>query len=144
MYNTGRFVKGQPSPNPQGRPKGTKNEKCQLRNMLKPHATDLLNKAVEMALRGNEAALRICIDHLLPKLRPTSEPAELKINLSGTPVQQTQTILTAITKGEISLDDGSQLIQSVAATVKIMEATEIEARLAALEQNQQLYGRVSN
>ena len=131
------FIKGGPSPNPKGRPKITKkDERCQLRNMLKPHAQDLLNKAVSMALKGNESALRLCVDHVLPRLRPTSEPQALNIELTGTPMQQSQTILEAITRGEISLDDGAMLINSVAATVKIREATELEARLAALEQSQ--------
>lgn len=129
-----KFVKGQASANPAGRPKSNKkDERCQLRNLLKPHATDLLNKAVQMALKGNETALRLCVDHLLPRLRPTTEPEALNIKLIGTPMQQSQSVLKAITSGEISLDDGNQLIQSIAATVRILEATELEQRLQALE-----------
>jgi hypothetical protein len=78
--------------------------------------------------------LRLCVDHLLPRLKPVSEPAPINLDLSkGTPMDQTQAVLTAIVAGEISIDDGSQLIQSVATSIKIYEATELEARIAALE-----------
>jgi hypothetical protein len=49
------------SGNPNGRTRGSG-----LRQLLTPYAPDLINKAVGLALGGNEAALRICLDRVLP------------------------------------------------------------------------------
>ncbi len=55
------------SGNPSGRPKGSRNTQTQLLKLLEPYAEKLINKMVEEALDGNAAALRLCIERLLPK-----------------------------------------------------------------------------
>ena len=46
------FKKGQ-SGNPAGKPKGAKDKRTELRELLKPHAEKLVKKAVDMALAGD-------------------------------------------------------------------------------------------
>lgn len=62
------FKKGQ-SGNPKGRPAGTKDKRRELRALLEPHAPALIEKAVQMALKGDTTALRLCLDRLLPPMR---------------------------------------------------------------------------
>lgn len=62
------FKKGQ-SGNPSGRPKGTKDKRTELRELLRPHAPVLVEKAVEMALDGDTTALKICLDRIIPAMR---------------------------------------------------------------------------
>jgi hypothetical protein len=62
------FTKGQ-SGNPAGKPKGAKDKRTELRALLRPHAEDLVAKAVELAKAGDTTALRICIDRLIPPIR---------------------------------------------------------------------------
>ncbi|GAH02412.1 unnamed protein product, partial [marine sediment metagenome] len=59
------FVKGK-SGNAAGRPKGLKDRRARFREMVEPLAPELLNKAVTMALDGNEQMLRLILDRLLP------------------------------------------------------------------------------
>lgn len=62
------FQKGQ-SGNPEGRPKGTKDKRTELRELLQPHAPALVEKAVELALQGDTTALKMCLDRIIPVMR---------------------------------------------------------------------------
>jgi len=62
------FQKGQ-SGNPSGRPKGAKDKRTELRELLQPHAPALIEKAVEMALDGDTTALKMCLDRIIPAMR---------------------------------------------------------------------------
>ncbi len=64
-----QFQKGQ-SGNPAGRARGARNKaSVRLQEMLEQSAEALFNKAVEMAMAGNIAALRLCLEPLLPTHR---------------------------------------------------------------------------
>ncbi len=63
------FQPGQ-SGNPSGRPRGSLNRTTlAAQTLLDGEAEKLTRKAVEMALAGDPAALRICIDRVLPPRR---------------------------------------------------------------------------
>lgn len=66
------------SGNPQGRPRGT-GSRQQIFNMLvEPHRDALINTAINLALDGNEAMLRLFLDRILPA-KPTSEPINVEL-----------------------------------------------------------------
>ena len=63
------------SGNPAGRPKGARNRSTlALETLLDGQAEALTQKAIELALAGDMAALRLCLDRILParKDRPVS------------------------------------------------------------------------
>jgi Family of unknown function (DUF5681) len=63
------FVKGC-SGNPQGRPKGARNAATILaEQLLEGEAEALIRKLIAKAKRGNMAALRLCIDRIVPPRR---------------------------------------------------------------------------
>jgi hypothetical protein len=58
------------SGNPAGRPKGAKNKSTLAAEaLLDGEAEALTRKAVEMALRGDTVALRLCLERLMPPRR---------------------------------------------------------------------------
>jgi hypothetical protein len=66
------FVKGQ-SGNPAGRPPGARNRKTLIAEaVFEAHAEQIASCAIERALLGDVAALRLCIGVLLP--RATERP----------------------------------------------------------------------
>lgn len=103
-----------------------------MRELLVPHASDLVAKAVEMALAGDASALRICIDRLIPPAKARDDPVSLPFE-AGTLSEKGQAVLDAMGKGEIAPDVATAVLQGIAAQVRIVEADEIERRLAALE-----------
>jgi hypothetical protein len=73
-----KFEPGQ-SGNPAGRPKGSGDRRSGLRSLLDPHAPALIEKAVEMALSGDMAALKLCLDRCLPAYRQEQAPQESSV-----------------------------------------------------------------
>ena len=74
---TAKRIRGRPFPkgqsgNPAGRPRGSSNRAMRAAELLLDgEAAALTRKAVELALAGNQAALRLCLDrtvaqHVLP------------------------------------------------------------------------------
>ncbi len=126
-----KFVKGQTG-NPSGRPKGATDKRTELRALLEPHKEALADKVVELALGGDTTALRICIDRLMPALRPVD--ALVEIQLSGaTLTEKAEQILGAVGAGRLSPDQGGRLLDAIAACAKIREADELDRRIRALE-----------
>jgi len=126
-----RFQKGnKASP---GRPVGSKDRRTELRELLQPHAKDLPQKAVDMALDGDPQALRMCIDRLVPTLKASSEPAPTPLPTGGDLADQATAIFTATTEGKIGTDEATALMGLITAQLKIKETTQIEERLKVLE-----------
>ena len=63
------------SGNPKGRPKGIPDKRVALRALLEPHAAKLVQKVIAKALKGkgDTTALRICLDRLIPTVKPRNE-----------------------------------------------------------------------
>lgn len=87
-----KWAKGQ-SGNPAGRPKGTKNKitlmkialEGDLRTRLNKDAHAVLQKAVEMALAGDTAMIKLLVDKMIPTSRsvdeePTKERVQIFID----------------------------------------------------------------
>lgn len=126
-----RYKKGQ-SGNPVGRPRGIKDKRTSIRELLKPHAKDLIDKAVSLALDGDTTALRLCLDRLIPPLKQRDEPITLK--LTGTTLTENGlSVINALSKGEITPSEANSFLQAIVAQTRITEMDEIEARLTKLE-----------
>jgi methylmalonyl-CoA mutase cobalamin-binding subunit len=116
------------SGNPKGRPPGSG-----LRQLLVPHAPALVNKAVELALDGNETALRICVDRILPALKAESLPVTMS-GIEGTLAEQGAGVLRALVLGGITPDHGIRMLQVMQALASVEATTELEERIAKLEE----------
>ena len=120
------------SGNPAGRKRGTPDRRTALRDLLQPHADDLVKKAVELALGGDTTALRICIDRCIPAVKAKDTPISIS-GLTGSLAEQGQVVLAAMAAGDITPDEASTVMQTISAQVRIVEADELEKRIAALE-----------
>jgi hypothetical protein len=130
---TTKFQKGK-SGNPKGKPLGAKDKRTELRALLQPHAAGLLQKVVDMALQGDQAALRMCLDRLVPTVKATAEPVETDIPTNGSLAEQGQALFQAAAKGKISTDEASNLMSILAGQVRIVEATCLDGRIKVLEE----------
>ncbi|OGT38879.1 MAG: hypothetical protein A3F12_02775 [Gammaproteobacteria bacterium RIFCSPHIGHO2_12_FULL_38_14] len=58
------------SGNPNGRPKGIIDRRAELRGLLEPHAKEIVDKLIEFAKAGDPTALKLCIERLIPRVKP--------------------------------------------------------------------------
>jgi hypothetical protein len=128
------FVKGQ-SGNPAGRRRGSRNRTTQaMQLLLDGEAQALTCKALELALGGDKAALRMCLDRLMPPRRdrvvPLAMPPVRKVS-DLTPAMAA--IMTATARGEISAGEGVGLARLVDVFLKALDTHDFDLRLQRLE-----------
>jgi hypothetical protein len=136
-----KYRKGK-SGNPRGRPKGVPDRRTQFRSLIAERAEDLVRKVVEKALEGDATALRLCLERICPPLRPRDEPVSLAA-FEGTLSDQGRAILVAMASGDLTPQQAGELLAALGSQARLVEADELERRIAALEQAHQLASRSS-
>lgn len=140
---TARKQRGRPFPkgrsgNPAGRPPGARNAATILaEQLLDGEAEPLIRKAIEKAKKGDMAALRLCLDRILPPRR--ERPVHFKLPELASAADATRAmsaITTGVAHGELTPAEAADLSRSVESYVRAIEASEIERRLKALEERQ--------
>lgn len=126
-----KFVRGK-SGNPSGKPIGSKDKRTELRALLAPHANALIAKAVDLALNGDSAALRLCLDRLVAPLKARDEPVRLRAG--DTLAEQGRTILKAMAEGVITPHEAVPMMQAIGAQARIVEVDTLAQRLEVLEE----------
>jgi Family of unknown function (DUF5681) len=129
------FAKGQ-SGNPRGRPRRSGNSTTQaMQSLLDAEAGALANKVLELALGGDKAALRMCLDRLLPTPRERTVPLAMP-RVRGvrdlTPAMAA--IMNATARGHIAAREGAGLARLVDVFLKALDTHDFDRRLRRLEQ----------
>jgi hypothetical protein len=131
----GRPFKSGKSGNPLGRPKGSRNKTTMaVEALLEGDGEGIARKAVEKALEGDMAALRLCLERLLPPRRDRPVTFELpKIENVNDLVFASSAILKACASGTLSPGEAVEVMGLISSHVRVLEMTEIEVRVIALE-----------
>jgi hypothetical protein len=130
-----KFQPGQ-SGNPNGRPKGSRNAATlALESLLDGEAEALTRKAMELALAGDIAALRLCLDRILPprKDRPVSFEIPT-IDTAEDAKAASAALLATVAAGSLTPSEAVEIGKLIDAYVKAIETSEVLARLEKLEQ----------
>jgi hypothetical protein len=138
--NTNEKQRGKPfkkgtSGNPNGRPRGSRNATTlALEALLDGQANALTQKAIDLALGGDMAALRLCLDRILPprKDRPVSFTLPT-INSAQDAAAIVSSVLAAVAAGEITPTDAAEVGKLIDSYVKAYETAELAERLERLE-----------
>lgn len=141
-----KFAPGQ-SGNPAGKAKGTINKRTQLVKLLEPHASDLINKAVELAKSGDVNALRLCIERLIPKVSSEAITMSLpNVDYTKAPALLAlgAEIIRAIADQELTPEQGRTLASIIDAQRKTIETGELANRIEEIEYTLNLRKQVKN
>lgn len=131
---SGRFVKGnRASP---GRPAG-RGKVAELRDKLAKDLDQIIDVLRAQALAGDPQAIRILLDRVLPSLRPVELPTPLDMP-NGNLAEQAHAVVQAAADGDIAPGQAAQIIAALGGVAKIVESTELVARIEALEKH---YGK---
>jgi Family of unknown function (DUF5681) len=128
------FEKGE-SGNPAGRPRGARNRATLLmQHLLADEAEAIGRKAIEMAIAGDLAAIRLCMDRLAPVHRdepvafglpPIEKPADI--------VAATASIVAAVSAGELTPSQAAAVSKVIDVHVRAIESKDFDERLTKLE-----------
>lgn len=128
-----KFQPGQ-SGNPSGKPKGAKDKRVALRDLLQPHAKELIKVAVDLAKMGDGAALKICMDRLVAPIR--EEPIHVTVPKITGPDDCTTAqaaVLNAVACGEMLPSEGQVLSGLIEAQRRAYETTALAKQLADIQ-----------
>lgn len=128
--NRGQFARGNKlSP---GRPPG-RGPVAELRDKLSQDVDQIIDVLRAQALAGDPQAIRILLDRVLPSLRPVELPTPLDMPV-GTLADQARAVVQATADGDIAPGQAAQIITALGGIAKIIETTELLARVSALEE----------
>lgn len=131
---TPKFKPGE-SGNPAGRPPG-KTVGSLLRKAIESRSDEVVQVVVDAALNGDMAACKLLLDKIIPPLKATAPSIELP-GTTGLPLAEQGTcVISAALSGQIPGDLASQLVGALSAQAKIVETTELVARIEKLEAKQ--------
>jgi hypothetical protein len=131
---SGRFIKGQ-SGNVSGKPRGARDRATvAAETLLAGEAKALTRTAIDLALKGDVHALRICLDRILPVRRGRPVRVALpEITTASDVTAALSAVIAAISRGELTADEAGGIAAVIEAARKSIELVEIESRITVLE-----------
>ena len=126
----GTFAAGNP-----GKPRGTRHKATQaVLALLDGEAEALTRQAVTMALGGDGAALRLCLERIAPPRRDAPVTFELPPMQSASDAAKAAgAVLEAVATGDLTPTEGAHIMGLVENYRRTLETSELEKRLRALE-----------
>lgn len=126
----GRFQPGNPGKPPGARSRVTK----AVEALLEGEAEGLTRRAIEKAMEGDTVALRLCLDRLAPLRKDAPISIQLPaVTSASDAVVASSAVLASVAAGECTPDEGGRVMALLTAHKAIVEAGDLEQRIAALE-----------
>ena len=105
--------------------------------VLDGEAEALTRRCIDLALEGDATALRLCIDRLCPPSRSRPVTIDLpRLDGASSIAEAHVRVVEALAAGELDPDTAATVIGVLTRTRDSYELTNIEARLAALEESE--------
>jgi hypothetical protein len=121
-----------------GKAKGTRNRITRaIEALLEGEHEALTRKAIDKAKEGDMVALRLCLDRLAPPRKDAPITFELPpIETAADAKAASSAVLAAVAAGEVTPAEAATVMGLLVSHKLIVEATDFEARLAALEEKE--------
>jgi hypothetical protein len=121
-----------------GRTPGSRNATTlAVEALLEGEAEALTRRAIDKALEGETTALRLCLDRIAPARKDAPVSFALpSIKTAADSVAASASLLDAVASGEVTPDEAGRVMALLTAHKALVEAGDLEARIAALEAKQ--------
>ena len=130
------FEKGR-SGNPAGKPPGAMNKSSKLRELLIPHAKELVNTLIALAKGGDVNALRLCIERLIPRVKSETVrftfPEGSDLSRAESLTQIGAELIKSIADERLTPEQGKAISDILEFQRKAIETEKIEGRITSLE-----------
>lgn len=131
MAKKGQFEPGQ-SGNPKGRPKGS-GIAGELRRAIEDEAVTVVAAMLERAKGGDVAAASLLLNRVCAPLKAEAATVQVAGMATGTLTERAESALEAAARGELAPDTAAALVAAVGALARVVEVSELVARVEALE-----------
>jgi Tfp pilus assembly protein PilN len=121
-----------------GRPRGSRNKRTlEWEEMLSEHGEALVKKCIVMALQGDRAALRLCMERLVAPCKQSPVQFGLpSITTAAELVRAQAAVLEAFSRGQLTSAHAETMGDLLDKHRRLIETEQLEARLQALEQRE--------
>lgn len=125
------------SGNPSGRKPGTGHRQQLFNSLVEPHKNALFETAIKLALNGNESMLRLFLERMLPA-KPVDDVITVEMPMTDVSKASVlpfwgEAVLLAVSKGDITPDQGNAMMAVIDAQRKNIETSELTLRLTEIE-----------
>jgi hypothetical protein len=136
------FPKGR-SGNPQGRPLGARNRATlAVEALLDGEAEKLTRKVVTLALKGNVACLRLCLDRIAPPRRDRAVHFAIPaLNSADDASKALAAITAAVASGDLTPTEAAKFSRVIDSYTKTLGVADIERRILVLEEKTARHAR---
>jgi len=117
-----RFQPGQ-SGNPTGRPPGSLNKKTlALAEAFAEGAQEVVTDVIARAKNGDEAAVRLCMDRMVPRKRDRTVAVELPVIKTSEDAELALTVVTdELAAGHLTISEASALVTLIDRMLRVAE-----------------------
>ena len=121
-----------------GRTPGSRNKTTlAVEALLEGEHEALTRAAIDRALEGDSAALRLCLDRIAPARKDSPVTFDLPAVASAEDaVSASAALLSAVAAGEVTPDEAGRVMALLTAHKSLVETGDLEARIVALEERQ--------
>ena len=133
----GRNTAGQFTAGNTGRPKGARNKtSIAIEGLLQGQAEALTQNVITKALEGYSIALRLCMERIAPARKDQHVSFSLpNIDNALDASEAAGSVLAAVSTGNLTPIEATRVMGLIDSYRRILELTDIENRLQALENN---------
>lgn len=130
------WVKGMPSPNKAGRPRGIVDRRAKIAQRMLADAEGIVAVLIDKALEGDTGAAALVLGRVLPSLRSQAEKVCFPFDSDAAVSAQVAQVLDAMAAGAVAPDVARVIIESVKALADVRATEELEQRITLLEARQ--------
>jgi len=136
--NNGRNADGTFAQGNSGKVRGARHKATRAAEiLLEGEAESLTRRAVEMAMDGDPTALRLCLERIAPRRKDARIQIALpEIVTAGDTAKAAGVVLASVSEGDLSPNEGAQMMSLVDAYRRALEVADLERRIAVLEEMQ--------
>jgi hypothetical protein len=117
-----------------GRPVGSRNKKTMFQVALEKDGKKIIENIKAMALKSDPTAMRLCVERLVPVMRPPLKRFMLPpVDTAERLKEALSAVVQAVANGVVSPQEGEAMARIIETQRKNIEVGEFEARLKALE-----------